>query len=103
MTAPERLAADLAHIGLEQAEAAGRGDWDAVRRYDQVRRTLLAALGAEAPVDSEDVRTSLRTVSLAAARVEQALRIAGQLMTAELRKARLGGRAGQAYGAFSGE
>ena len=99
MSTAERLAADLAQIGFEQAEAAGRADWDAVSRYDQVRRTLLDGLRQLAPSDSAEVRSALASAHAASREVEQAFRIARPALSAEMRRERNGAAADAAYGA----
>ena len=98
MSTAERLAADLAQVGFEQAEAAARGDWDAVTRHDQTRRTLLEAMRAITPTDSPEVRASLASAQVAARQVEQAFRIARPALTAEMRRQSVGAAAGRAYG-----
>lgn len=101
MSTPERLAADLAQVGFEQAEAAARGDWDAVTRHDQVRRTLLDAMRAFSPDGSDEVRASLASAQAASRLVDQAFRVARPALTAEMRRQTIGATAGKAYGAAS--
>ena len=98
MSTPERLAADLARVGIEQAEAAARSDWDAVGRHDQVRRALLDALRVSKVEDSPPVRESLAAAHAASLAVDQAFRAARPALNAEARRAKLGATAGKAYG-----
>jgi hypothetical protein len=99
VSSPEQIAADLALVGLEQAEAAGRADWDAVERFDRVRRDLLDRLAAHAPRDLAPVRVALASAAGSARQVEQRFRLAQAAASADARRTRLGSRAGRAYGA----
>ena len=98
MSTPERVAADLARIGIEQAEAAARSDWDAVARYDQVRRVVLEALRGKTVSDSAAVRASLNAAHAASLVVDQAFRAVRPTMGANARRAILGVAADRAYG-----
>ena len=99
MSTAERLSADLAQIGFDQADAAARRDWDSVARYDQVRRVLLDALKTLDVRDSAEVRASLASAHLASLNVEQAFREARPALSAEMRREKMGVAAGKAYGA----
>ncbi len=97
MSTAERLAADLARVGIEQAEAAARADWEAVGRHDQVRRVLLETLRKLNVEDSEPVRASLAEAQAASLMVDQAYRAARPALSSELRREKLGTAAGKAY------